>query len=151
VVAAELGNVYTIRSTATISTAITIIQAVAASTKPLIAIRLWVTESASGTGAQAGVEIVRKTAAGTTTAVTPVPVRPSQGTASFTAGHNASGEGTVTDVHDGEGFNVVNGWLWLPTPDEQIVVPISGILGSRFAAAPASQTWRYGGTFVEIG
>jgi hypothetical protein len=149
--AAELGNVYTIRQTATILTAITIIQAVASATKPLVMIRGWVTESASPTAAQAGIEIVRKSAAGTTTAITPVPVRPSQGTVSATAGHNASAEGTVTDVHDGEGMNVVNGWLWLPTPDEQIVVPASGILGSRFAAAPATQTWRYGWTFVEIG
>jgi hypothetical protein len=149
--AAELGNVYTVRQTATISTAITIIQVVAASTKPLVLVRAWVTESASAAAAQAGIEIVRKSAAGTTTAVTPVPVRPSQGTASFTAGHNASAEGTVTDVHDGEGMNVVNGWLWLATPDEQIVVPASGILGVRFAAAPASQTWRYGMTVVEIG
>jgi hypothetical protein len=149
--ATELGNPYTIRQTATISTAITIIQAVAASAKPLVAVRAWVTESASATAAQAGIEIVRKTGAGTTTAVTPVVVRPSTSAASFTAGHNASAEGTVTDVHDGEGFNVVNGWLWLPTPDEQLVVAAAGILGSRFAAAPASQTWRYGWTLVEIG
>jgi hypothetical protein len=149
--AAELGNVYTVRQTATISTAITVIQAVASSTKPLVAVRMWNTESASATAAQAGQEIVRKTAAGTTTAVTPVPVRPSQGTASYTAGHNATAEGTVTDVHDGEGYNVVNGWLWLPTPDEQLVTAASGITGQRFAAAPASQTWRYGMTVVEIG
>lgn len=149
--AAELGNVYTARQTATIVTAITILQVVASATKPLVMVRMWVTESGTAVAAQAGNEIVRKTAAGTTTAVTPVPVRPSQGTASFTAGHNATAEGTVTDVHDGEGYNVVNGWLWLPTPDEQIVVPSAGILGVRFAAAPATQTWRYGATVVEIG
>lgn len=149
--ASELGSTYTARQTATISTAITIIQVVAAAAKPLILIRAWVTESASATSAQAGVEIVRKTAAGTTTSVTPVKHNPSAAASSFTAGHNATAEGTVTDVIPSEGFNVVNGWLYLPTPDEQVIVPGGGILAVRFAAAPASQTWRYGMTVVEIG
>ena len=150
--AAELGNVYTVRQTGTIATAITIIQVIASATKPLVLVRAWVEESASATAAQAAVEIVRKSAAGTSTAaVTPVPQRPSQGTASFTAGHIGTAEGTVTDTIIQEGFNVVNGWLYLPTPDEQIVVPSAGILAVRFAAAPATQTWRYGMTVVEIG
>lgn len=149
--AAELGNVYTVRQTATIATAITAIQVVAAAAKPLVLVRAWCTESASATAAQAGIHLCRKSAAGTTTAVTPVPQRPSQGTASFTAGHNATAEGTVTDTLDEEGMNVVNGWLYLPTPDEQIVVPGGGILAVQFAAAPATQTWRYGMTVVEIG
>jgi hypothetical protein len=150
--AAELGLVYTSRQTATILTAITAIQVVAAAAKPLVLIRGWMTESASATAAQAGIHLVRKSAAGTAgAAVTPVKHNLSAAAASHTAGHQYSAEGTVTDTLDEEGFNVVNGWLYLPTPDEQVVVPGAGILGAQFAAAPATQTWRYGLTVVEIG
>jgi len=72
-------------------------------------------------------------------------------TAGFTAGHTATAEPTASDVLVQDEFNVVNGFLFLPTPDEQIVIPAAGWLGLKFAAAPASQTWDYGMFLVEIG
>jgi hypothetical protein len=149
--AAETGNLYTVRQTAAISTVRTIIQVVAGTGKPLTILRMWMTQSSSAVGAQEAIEVVRKSAAGTTTAVTPVSLRPSQPAATFTAGHNATAEGTITDTLDSEGTGVLGGWLWTATPDEQIEVPPAGVLAIRFTVAPVSQAWRYGMTVVEVG
>lgn len=149
--AGELGNLYTARSTATITTVRTIIQVVAPAGMSLLLLRAWVTQSNQATAQQRPVEIVRKTAAGTGTAVTPVALRPSTPAASFTASHNHTAEGTVTDVLDQEGFQRSGGWLWTATPDEQIEVPPAGILAVRFVVAPTTAAWRYGMTVVEAG
>jgi hypothetical protein len=151
--AAELGNPYKITNTGTHSTAITILQAVAHATRPLVLVRAWVEESGSATAAMARIQLMRQTTAGTMSALSPgpLPIRPNEPTAGFTAQHTATAEPTAGDILMDEAFNVVNGWLFLPTPDEQIVIPAAGRLGMKFGAAPASQTWVYGMTLVEIG
>jgi hypothetical protein len=151
-VALELGNPYKITNTATHSTAITILQARAHSTRALVVIRAWV-ECAATTAASATVQLIRQTTAGTMTTLSPgpLPMRPNVPTAGMTAGHTATAEPTAGDVLVHESFNVVNGWLWLPTPDEQIVIPAAGFLGIKFSVAPASQTWVYGMNLVEVG
>lgn len=150
--ALELGNPYKITNTATHSTAITILQARAHATRPLVVVRAWC-ESAGVATAIATIQLVRQTTAGTMTTLSPgpLPLRPNVPTAGMTAGHTATVEPTTTDVLVHEDFNVVNGWLWLPTPDEQIVIPAAGFLGMKFSVAPASQTWVYGMNLVEIG
>lgn len=150
--ALELGNPYKITNTATHATAITILQARAHATRPLVVIRAWC-ESAATTTAIATIQLIRQTTAGTMTTLSPgpLPMRPNVPTAGMTAGHTATAEPTPTDVLVHESFNVVNGWLWLPTPDEQIVIPAAGFLGMKFSVAPASQTWTYGMTLVEVG
>lgn len=54
--------------------------------------------------------------------------------AAGTAGVNASaaGAGTKT-VIIADSFNVLNGWLWVPTPDEVIVMSASGSTGLGLA------------------
>lgn len=150
--ALELGNPYKITNTATHATAITILQARAHATRPLVVIRAWC-ESAGTATAIATIQLARQTTAGTMTTLSPgpLPMRPNVPTAGMTAGHTATVEPTTTDVLVHESFNVVNGWLWLPTPDEQIVIPAAGFLGMKFSIAPATQTWTYGMTVVEIG
>jgi hypothetical protein len=151
-VALELGNPYKITFTATHSTAITILQARAHATRPLVVIRVWL-ETAATVTASATIQILRQTTAGTMTTLSPgpLPLRPNIGTAGFTAGQTATVEPTASDVLVHESFNVVNGYLWLPTPDEQIVIPAAGFLGLKFSVAPATQTWVYGMNLVEIG
>ncbi len=150
--ATELGNPYKISNTATHSTAITILQARAHATRPLAVIRVWL-EAATTTAATATIQILRQTTAGTMTTLSPgpLPMRPNVPTAGMTAGHTATVEPTAGDVLVHESFNVVNGYLWLPTPDEQIVIPAAGFLGLKFSVAPTSQTWAYGMTLTEIG
>lgn len=150
--AAELGNIYKISNTATHSTAITILQARAHATRPLVLLRLWL-DSAATTTASASIQILRQTSNGTMTTLSPGPLgmRPNEPTAGFTAAHTATAEPTAGDVLIHESFNVVNGYLYLPTPDEQIVIPAAGWLGLKFSVAPASQTWIYGMVLAEIG
>jgi hypothetical protein len=151
-VALELGNPYKITNTATHSTAITILQARAHATRPLVLIRLWL-DSAATTAASATIQVLRQTTAGTMTTLSPgpLPLRPNVPTAGMTAGHTATVEPTAGDILVHESFNVVNGYLFLPTRDEQIVIPAAGFLGLKFSVAPATQTWTYGMNLVEIG
>jgi hypothetical protein len=150
--ALELGNPYKITFAATWSTAITILQARAHATRPLVVVRAWLESTATVT-APGQIQLIRQTTAGTMTTLSPgpLPMRPNVPTAGFTAGHTATAEPTAGDIIVPEFFNVVNGWLWLPTPDEQVVIPAAGFLGMKFSAAPASQSWIAGMNLVEIG
>lgn len=147
------GNPYKITNTATHSTAITILQARAHATRPLVVVRVWL-EAAATTTAAATIQVLRQTTAGTMTTLSPGPLalRPNEPTAGMTAGHTATAEPTASDVLIHEEFNVVNGWVWVPAVEEEfIVVPAAGFLGLKFSVAPASQTWTYGMNCVEIG
>lgn len=130
-------------------------QITAPSTMTLEIIRAWVTQSASTTSAQTDIILVRKSATLTSgTSNTPVKLEAGDPSASFTAlrsGGVVGNEGTDTDVLYGEGFNVLNGWLYVPVPEERIQVPPSGILGLKFPTAPPSATYRYGITLREHG
>lgn len=65
-------------------------------------------------------------------------------------GVTASGEGTETDTILAQGFNILNGFEWLATPDEQIVVPVNGFIKLKFLVAPPSATWYSEITFREL-
>jgi hypothetical protein len=150
--ATELGNPYKISDTRVASTAITILQARAHATRPLVVTRLWL-DSTAVAAATVSIQILRQTTAGTMTTLSPgpLPLRPNVPTAGLTAGRTATVEPTASDILLEESFNAVNGYLWLPTPDEQWVIPAAGFLGLKFSAAPASSTWAYGMHLVEIG
>jgi hypothetical protein len=60
-------------------------------------------------------------------------------------------EGTVTDGLIEDAFNWVNGWQWLSSPRDEIVVPGGGIFAMRLPTAPPSLTISAGITVVEIG
>lgn len=76
--------------------------------------------------------------------------------AAGTSGINASveGAGAKTVVY-GDAFNVLNGWLWVPTPYETIIESAQSTahgFGLVFPAAPATLTnWNAGLTFRELG
>lgn len=128
-------------------------------------LRLWIGQSANASSAQQRVQVVTQvTAFPTLTAATPRPHKHNDsasiiagGTAGAagTCGINASAEGAGTKtVKFEDSFNVLNGWLWVPTPKETIVMPagsLSGI-GLYLPVAPATLTnWSFGLTFAEIG
>jgi hypothetical protein len=139
--------------------------ATAASACGLEFLRGWVSQAANATSAQQTVALrTQVTAFPTLTSATPRKLKfldPASlitgGTAGAagTAGTNASvaGAGTKSEVID-DNFNVLNGWLWVPTPRETIVMPAMAAsgFGLYFPVAPTTLTsWSYGLTFAELG
>lgn len=106
-------------------------------------LRAWVSQSSSTTSTMQQVALVRGTSAGTGTAGSIVKQNlnnpASLVTSSTTTGAtNITAEGTVVDTLYVDAFNILNGWLWVPTPEERIVVAQGGFLALKFIATPAS-------------
>jgi hypothetical protein len=128
-------------------------------------LRFWAGQSANATSAQQRIQLeTQVTAFPTLTAATPVKLKPADpnvsviagGTAGAagTAGVNASAEGAggKTSVWD-DAFNMLNGWLHVPTPPETRVMPAGSAsgLGMFFPIAPATLTnWAFGAVFREV-
>lgn len=128
------------------------IEVTAPSDSILVLLRAWLTQDNAETSTMEVVEIIRKSAAGTGTSVTPEPF--DEGAQAFggTARRTMTAEGTVSEVVYRESFNILNGWLWVPTPEERVVVAPSGIIGLRFPEAPeASIDVTAGLIFQEVG
>lgn len=145
---------YTVLAEAqTISTAITILELTAASTAALELYRAWISQGGSTTSAMARIQILRKsgTITGTATPPTANPLEVGMPAFGGTVKWKATAEGTDGAVIYSDSFNVLNGWLWLPVPEERIMVPPSGIIALKFPAAPASHAFTYGLSFREIG
>lgn len=149
------GKVYTVNSlNTTISTAITIIQIKAGATTPLWLVRAVLTMRGSVTSAQERVQIVRKSAAATVTSATPLLLDEGDDAADAVGGTSATGitgtaEGTDTNILVDRGFNVLNGFEWIPTPLEMIKVLPAGIIALKFPVAPASNVWSAQMVFCE--
>ncbi len=139
------GRIYVVTMSAlSQTTAKTLIQIAAASGNPLELLRCTITQSDGDASEQARAIIRRKSAAATVTSFTPILLDPDGiaakavgGTA--LTGTNATVEGTGTDIIVDEGFNILSGFVWVPTPEERIRVNGGGFigleLGSTIAAA----------------
>jgi hypothetical protein len=138
----------------------------AAAPKPnLEFMRLWASQQGSATSAQQRVEVeTQVTAFPTLVSATPRALKPADTNASFivggsagaagTAGINASAEGAgAKTVMFGDNFNVLNGYLWVATPRETIVMPagLASGLGLFLPAAAASlSNWACGANYGEV-
>ena len=142
---------YIVRASGSVSTAITLAQVTAGAAKPIRLLRAWINQSTVTSSQQAEVRLLLKSVAATVTSFTPLKFDPAAGAATATAGHTASGEGTDSTIYVSEGFNILNGWLYLPTPEERIIFPASSIVAIKFGAAPTSATYHWGMMFEEIG
>ena len=134
----------------TISTAISALQLKAGTNGPIEILRCWATQASSTTSAQCSIGLVRKTAAATVTAAVAGttlnkqnPVNPAADASLGTAatGITATVEGTNGEIAHVEGFNVLSGFNYLPTPEERIIVPQGGIIALTFLDAPSSAKW----------
>jgi hypothetical protein len=128
-------------------------------------IRLWCGQSANATSAQQRIQVVTQvTAFPTLVGATPQTLKRGDpvsaivsGTAGAagTCGVNASAEGAGTkSVIWDDTFNVLNGWLWVPTPNETIILQAGATsgLGLWFPTAPTSLSgWTFGCNFRELG
>ena len=133
-------------------------------TQSIEILRCWVSQSANATSAQQRVQLVTQvTAFPTLTSTTPgklkiidpvsVIIGGTAGAAG-TCGTNASAEGAgAKTVLFNDCFNVLNGWLWVPTPAETIVMNASASagFGLHFPVAPTTLTnWSFGLVFREL-
>lgn len=142
------------------------LRAAAAPSVNLECLRWWIGQTANATSAQQRVDITtRGTQFPTLVAATPVQIK-MQDTASVlvgsttgaagTAGINASAEGAAATYPSfilEDAFNVLNGWLMVPTPAETIINPAGHGTGlsMRFPVAPATLTsWSFGCQFREV-
>jgi hypothetical protein len=138
----------------------------AAAPKPnLQFMRAWASQQGSATSAQQRVQLeTQVTAFPTLVTATPRALKPADTNASYivggtagaagTCGINASAEGAGTKtVMFGDNFNVLNGYLWVATPPELIVMPagFASGLGLFLPAAAASlSNWAAGMNFGEV-
>lgn len=128
-------------------------------------LRCWVSQRANATSAQQGTRIGTKvTAFPTLVSATPAKTWLGDPTANLvggtsgaagTAGINSSanGAGTEIGVYQ-DNFNVLNGWLWVPTPAETLMFMPSGTSGffHQFTSTPGTLTgWSWGCVYREIG
>jgi len=124
--------------------------------------RAWCNQIGTETSEQLGVILGQKvTAFGTYTSTTPSPhqvggaasgIAGGTAGAAATAGTDASAEGAgaVTTIIE-EGFNNLNGWLLVPTPEERLIIGPDIAIIVKMVGTPTTLTgWTAGITFQEI-
>lgn len=125
-------------------------------------LRAWCSQEASETSQQLGVALGQKvTAFGTYTSTAPVghaigsvasAIAGGTAGAAATSGTDASAEGAgaFTPIVE-DGFNNLNGWLWIPTQEEYIVLTPDTAIALKLIAAPTVlDNWTAGVTFEEL-
>jgi hypothetical protein len=125
-------------------------------------LRAWCSQGATETSEQLGIQIVQQASAfGTFTAATPSPhmiggnasgitggTAQAAGTAGVDASANAAGTKTVLIP---DSFNNLNGWLWVPTPEERILVTAGLTITLAIVGTPTALTnWTAGMTYEEV-
>lgn len=124
-------------------------------------LRAWVGQTGSDTSDQLGIKLALKASAfGTYTSATPAAhmvggrasgivggTAGAEGTAGVDA--SAEGAGTVTNIIV-DTFNNLNGWLWVPTPEERIWLPADTAIILKLIGTPGTLTgWNFGITYRE--
>ncbi len=125
-------------------------------------LRAWCSQTATETSEQLGIQLALQASAfGTYTSTTPAPhfiggrvsgiaggTAGAEGTAGTDASANAGGTKTPIIV---DGFNNLNGWLWVPTPEERIILPAdTAIVLAMIGTATTLTNWSAGITYEEL-
>lgn len=128
-------------------------------------LRAWASQAANATSAQQSIALrTQVTAFPTLTGATPRKLKfldPASLIVSGTAGAagtagilaSVAGAGAKSDVVN-DNFNVLNGWLWVPTPRETIHMPAMAAsgFGLYMPVQPGTLTgWCFGLTYSELG
>lgn len=150
-------NTYTVAAKISgVTTAKTLIQLKAGSTRKIEVLRAWITNASVTADDTAEALLLRYTTAATVTSATPVKhntVAQAAGAVGGTSatGTNAGAEGTgsIENIVY-EAFSVLAGWVWLPTPEERIIVPVSGFFALKSNLTIASTDLVAGITFREF-
>jgi hypothetical protein len=125
-------------------------------------LRAWCSQGATETSEQLGIQLcLQASAFGTYTSTTPTPhviggaasgIAGGTTAAAATAGTDASANaaGTKTTIL-AEGFNNLNGWLYVPTPEERIVIPVdTAVALAMIGTATTLTNWYAGITYEEL-
>lgn len=125
-------------------------------------LRAWCSQGANETSEQLGIQIALQASAfGTFTSTTPAPhvlggaasgITGSTSGAAAGAGTDASANaaGTKTTILS-DSFNNLNGWLWVPTPEERIIVPVdTTVVLAMIGTATVLNNWHAGITYEEL-
>lgn len=146
------------------ATTLVFINPAAAPNVNLDIMRAWIGQSANATSAQQRVQLeTQVTAFPTLTSATPAKLKRA-GAASVITGGTAGAAGTsgINASAEGAGgktviledaFNVLNGWLWVPTPREVITMPAGSAsgFGLFLPVAPGTLTnWAFGVNYAEV-
>lgn len=125
-------------------------------------LRAWCSQNETETSQQLGIMLALQASAfGTYTSTTPTPhfvngpastivggTSGAEATAGTDASANAAGTKTPI-IYDG--FNNLNGWLWVPTPEERLIVPTdTAIVLAMVGTATTLTGWNAGITFEEL-
>lgn len=145
-----------IRQGVTTSTAITLNQILCPVVTSIEITRASVNQDNVTTTGQARARLNRLSTACTVTSQAPVPSQNGMQASKCVGGVSASGitatvEGTIAATVWSEGFNIVNGVLYLPVPESRLLVSGSaaGFVGLQFATAPASAQYSSTVEFIE--
>ena len=154
--AAPAGLYNLIRSSVATSTAITVNQVLVPVLTAAEFTRCWCNQDNTTTTNQTRIQLNQNSTACTVTSATPAPagkgMQASKCVGSTTAtGITATIEGTVTQTWWQEGFNIVNGILYLPVPEARwmLVGQASGFAALKFPGAPANATYTTGIEWLE--
>lgn len=127
--------------------------------------RIEINQSGTGTSAQIRAEVATRDTAGTLTLASVTPSNlvlggPASGLVGNTAPVGAAARIGVNSSADSGGvytqrrpfnFNNLNGYLWIPTPEERKIVPSDSVFILRLLATPATTTgWTWAVEFEEI-
>lgn len=125
-------------------------------------LRAWCGQVETETSQQLGIQlVVQASAFGTFTSTTPTPhvlggaasgISGGTAQAAATAGTDSSANaaGTKTVILS-DGFNNLSGWLWVPTPEERIIVPVDTCVTLAMIGTATTLTgWSAGITFEEL-
>ena len=132
--------------------ATTLIEFTAPATKSVLVTRAWISQRSNTTSAQQAVQILRRSTVSTnvgTALINPLDA----GDTAFggTARALCVVVGTAGAVLYTDSFNWQNGWLWLPVPEERIVVAGGSFLSLHLPAAPLAMTISCGFDIIELG
>lgn len=146
-------GVYVIRDTLTaLAAADTLLELTASSDASVELLRAWVSPRGAVLDQIQEINVFINDAAGTGTVQVPVPLHEGMVAFGGTARDVITGEGTTPIDLIEDGFHVQNGWLYLPVPEERIVIQPSSIMGIRLPVAPdAAMGLACGMIFGEIG
>lgn len=135
---------------ASVSTAITLVQVNAPSDESIDVLRAWVSfDTTTSTAQEVGFK--RVTTAGTGSSFTAILLRPNDAAFGGSCTYAHSAEGTLGDIIVREHCNMLNGWLYLPTPEERIRIAGGGRLSLYFPAAPSAVNVSAGIVFGTLG
>jgi hypothetical protein len=154
--AAPSGAYNLIRGSVATSTAITVNQVLVPATAAAEFTRAWCNQDSVTTTNQTRIQLNRNSTACTVTGQSPFALGNGMQASKAVSGTSASGitatvEGTTTGQIWQEGFNVVNGILYLPVPEARwlLVGSAAGFAALKFPGAPASASYTTGLEWLE--